>query len=49
RIHRTSASGVDALPYREIAKALKAPRERLKLALEQGLPVTALDGLFWFG
>lgn len=24
RIHRTSASGVDALPYREIAKALKA-------------------------
>lgn len=49
RIHRASASGVDALPYREIAKALKAPRERLKLALEQGLRVTALDGLFWFG
>ena len=41
--------GRDALPYREIAKALKAPRERLRLALEQGLPVTALDGLFWFG
>ena len=49
RIHRRAASGVDALPYREIAKALKAPRERLRLALEQGLPVTALDGLFWFG
>lgn len=28
---------------------MKAPRERLQLALEQGLAVTALDGLFWFG
>ncbi|MDX7527447.1 helix-turn-helix domain-containing protein, partial [Enterobacter hormaechei] len=28
---------------------VKAPRERLKLALESGLDVTALDGLFWFG
>jgi hypothetical protein len=25
------------------------PRERLKLALENGLAITALDGLFWFG
>lgn len=49
RIHRHASSGTDALPYREIAKTLKAPRERLKLALEQGLQVTALDGLFWFG
>ncbi len=48
RIHRRAASGVDALPYRN-RQALKAPRERLRLALEQGLPVTALDGLFWFG
>ena len=28
---------------------MKAPRERLKLALENGLSVTALDGIFWFG
>ncbi|EFC1623598.1 hypothetical protein FGY10_22400 [Escherichia coli] len=28
---------------------MKAPRERLKYALEKGLQVTALDGLFWFG
>ncbi|MEJ9965553.1 DNA-binding protein, partial [Escherichia albertii] len=26
-----------------------APGERLKYALETGLQVTALDGLFWFG
>jgi hypothetical protein len=38
-----------ATPYQQIAKEVKAPRERLKLALERGLPVTALDGLFWFG
>ncbi|PRW42080.1 helix-turn-helix domain protein [Enterobacter roggenkampii] len=28
---------------------MKAPKERLKLALDNGLSVTALDGLFWFG
>lgn len=28
---------------------VKAPRERLKYALEAGLLVTALDGLFWSG
>lgn len=37
------------MPYRQIAQQVKAPRERLKLALENGLAVTALDGLFWFG
>ena len=37
------------MPYRQIAQQVKAPRERLQLALEQGLAVTALDGLFWFG
>ena len=37
------------VPYRQIAQQVKAPRERLKLALENGLSVTALDGLFWFG
>jgi hypothetical protein len=30
-------------------RKLKAPRERLKRALESGLQVTALDALFWFG
>ncbi|EOT8332665.1 DNA-binding protein, partial [Escherichia coli] len=33
----------------QIAREVKAPRERLKHALEAGLLVTALDGLFWFG
>ncbi|MDU4355713.1 DNA-binding protein [Phytobacter diazotrophicus] len=49
RIRRVDASGSVATPYQQIAKEVKAPRERLKLALERGLPVTALDGLFWFG
>lgn len=48
-IHRTGPSGDTATLYRQIAKETKAPRERLKLALENGLAVTALDGLFWFG
>ncbi|WP_058913366.1 hypothetical protein [Entomohabitans teleogrylli] len=49
RIRRTDESGATAAPYQQIAREAKAPRERLKLALEAGLPVTALDGLFWFG
>lgn len=49
RIRRVDTTGGSAAPYQQIAKELKAPRERLKLALESGLPVTALDGLFWFG
>ncbi|EPZ7063894.1 DNA-binding protein, partial [Escherichia coli] len=36
-------------PYQQVAREVKAPRERLKYALEAGLLVTALDGLFWFG
>ncbi|MDB6985870.1 DNA-binding protein, partial [Escherichia coli] len=36
-------------PYQHIAREVKVPRERLKYALEAGLLVTALDGLFWFG
>ena len=32
-----------------IAREVKAPRQRLKYALETGLRVSALDGLFWFG
>ncbi|TQI78589.1 hypothetical protein FHU10_1375 [Serratia fonticola] len=49
RIFREGSSGETATPYREIAKEIKMPRERLKQALENGLGVTALDGLFWFG
>lgn len=49
RIQRSDATGCNEVPYRQIAQQVKAPRERLKLALENGLSVTALDGLFWFG
>lgn len=49
RIRRVDSAGIAAAPYQQIAKEIKAPRERLKLALETGLEVTALDGLFWFG
>uniref|UniRef100_UPI0006664F8B helix-turn-helix domain-containing protein n=2 Tax=Serratia TaxID=613 RepID=UPI0006664F8B len=35
--------------FLQIAKEVKALRERLRLALGSGLQVTALDGLFWFG
>jgi hypothetical protein len=49
RIRRIDPTGATAAPYQQIAKEIKAPRERLKQALESGLQVTALDGLFWFG
>lgn len=49
RIRRVDPTGNSATPYQEIAKEVKVPRDRLKLALESGLQVTALDGLFWFG
>lgn len=49
RIRRVDPTGTAATPYQQIAKEVRAPRERLKLALEQGLQVTALDALFWFG
>ena len=49
RIQRSDSEGGSEVPYRQIAQQVKAPRERLKLALENGLAVTALDGLFWFG
>ena len=49
RIRRLDPTNVTAAPYQQIAKEVKAPRERLKLALERGLQVTALDALFWFG
>ncbi|MBF7978323.1 MULTISPECIES: DNA-binding protein [Rahnella] len=49
RIRRVTADGVTTTAYQDIAKQVKAPRERLRLALEAGLSVSALDGLFWFG
>lgn len=35
--------------FTDIAGQVKALTARLKLALESGLIVTALDGLFWLG
>lgn len=49
RIRRVSQDGVSAAPFQQIAKEVKAPRERIRLALDAGLQVTALDALFWFG
>ncbi|MCS2152186.1 helix-turn-helix domain-containing protein [Scandinavium goeteborgense] len=49
RIRRVTAEGLTTATYQEIAKQVKAPRERLRLALKSGLQVTALDGMFWFG
>ncbi|WP_373225135.1 helix-turn-helix domain-containing protein [Enterobacter cloacae complex sp. ESBL7] len=49
RNRRLDPTGVVTSPYQQIAKNMKAPREHLRLALEIGLQVTALDGLFWFG
>ncbi|CAI1006328.1 DNA-binding protein [Serratia liquefaciens] len=49
RIRREDPTGMSAAAYQQIAKEVKAPRGRLRLALESGLQVTALDGLFWFG
>ncbi|WP_391567361.1 ECs1377 family protein [Serratia ureilytica] len=49
RIRRVSPDGVSAVPFQQIAKEVKTPRERIRLALDAGLQVTALDALFWFG
>lgn len=49
RIRRVTAEGLTTATYQEIATQVKAPRERLRLALKSGLQVTALDGMFWFG
>ena len=49
RIRRVSQDGVSAVPFQQIAKEVKTPRERIRLALDAGLQVTALDALFWFG
>ncbi|EEF6877341.1 DNA-binding protein [Salmonella enterica] len=49
RIRRVSPDDVSAAPFQKIAKEVKTPRERIRLALAAGLQVTALDALFWFG
>lgn len=49
RIRRTEAGGATAAAYQQVALQVKNTRGRLKLALESGLEVTALDGLFWLG
>ena len=49
RIRRVVGNESTSSPYQQVAREVKAPRERLKYALEAGLLVTALDGLFWFG
>jgi len=49
RIRRVDDAGTAATPFQQIAKETKAPKDRLKRALESGLAVTALDALFWFG
>lgn len=49
RIRRVDDAGITAAPYQQVAGQTKSPRERLRLALEEGLHVNALDGLFWPG
>jgi len=49
RIRRVDEAGNTAAPYQQIAKETRVPRERLRMALESGLQVTALDAMFWFG
>lgn len=49
RIRRMVGNENTSSPYQQIAREVKAPRERLKYVLEAGLLVTALDGLFWSG
>lgn len=43
------SGGSPATAFQQIAKQTKAPRERLRMALEAGLQVNGLDGLFWLG
>lgn len=49
RIRRVDDAGITAAPYQQVAGQTKRPCERLRLALEEGLHVNALDGLFWLG
>ncbi|HEB6949666.1 TPA: DNA-binding protein [Salmonella enterica subsp. enterica serovar Hvittingfoss] len=47
RIRRVTHSGITAEPYQYVVSQVKSPRERLRMILESGLQVNALDGLFW--
>ncbi|NIF31822.1 DNA-binding protein [Enterobacter sp. Cy-643] len=49
RIRRIDPGGTPATAWQQIALQVRNPRDRLKVALEGGLQVNALDGLFWFG
>lgn len=49
KIHRAEAGAETAAPYASVARKEQNPRDRLSLALRNGLTVTALDGLLFFG
>lgn len=49
RIRRMDGDKITTTPYQQVASQTKHPEERLRLALEEGLQVNALDGLFWLG
>ena len=45
----TRSGDTPAAAFQQIANQTKLPRERVRLALEAGLQVNGLDGLFWLG
>lgn len=49
RIRRMDEQTLTTAPYQHVASQVKQPEERLRMALESGLQVNALDGLFWLG
>lgn len=49
RIRRMDDLTLTTAPYQQVASETKQPEDRLRLALESGLAVNALDGLFWLG
>ncbi|CAM6299058.1 MULTISPECIES: helix-turn-helix domain-containing protein [Citrobacter] len=49
RIRRMDDQTLTTAPYQQVASETKQPEDRLRLALESGLAVNALDGLFWLG
>ncbi|HCT5823222.1 TPA: DNA-binding protein [Citrobacter sedlakii] len=49
RIRRMDEQTLTTAPYQQVASETKQPEDRLRLALESGLAVNALDGLFWLG
>lgn len=49
RIRRMDENQITTAAYQQVASQTKQPEDRLRLALESGLQVNALDGLFWLG